>query len=423
MALDVTPNAASDVSPSAARPQTAPRGFIARAALSNWGLWTALMTPAIITLAVRVEEVAGPDYEAVYAVVVTVGATIGMFGGPLWGRLSDRTRSRFGRRRPWIAGGIAVGTAGIAVIAFVPQVWALVLGWALAQAGFNAALAGTMASVPDQVPAKDQGRASGLFGAAVTGGILAGSGLAALTQNTVLMFMVPCALALALAAQFVLNFKDPRVDAPRERFSLKAFAGTFVFDPRRHPDFGWVWLAKFLLVFGGAAPMIYMVYFVAARLDLTAAEAGGIVGALFLVAYALQTAVALLGGWLSDRIGRRKPLFIASGLLTAAGLLLLASASGLPAIAAAQMVLAVSGGLFAAVDAVLVFQTLPDPDEPAKDLGVANLANGFPQVVLPAAATAILAVGGGGNYALLFAAAAGVAVLGSLSALRVKRVR
>jgi MFS family permease len=411
------------VIPSPARPQAAPRGFIVRAALSNWGLWTALMTPSIITLAIRVEAVAGPDYEAVYAMVLSIGAAIGMFGGPLWGRLSDRTRSRFGRRRPWIAGGIAAGTAGIAVIALIPEVWALVFGWALAQAGFNAALAGTMASIPDQVPAEDQGRVSGAFGAAVTGGILAGSGLAALTQHTLLMFMVPCALSIALAAQFVLAFKDPQVDAPRERFSLKAIGATFGFDPRRHPDFGWVWLAKFLLVFGGAAPMIYMVYFTAARLDLTAAEAGAIVGVLFLCSYTLQTAVALFGGWLSDRIGRRRPLFAASGLLTATGLLMLAFAPSLPMIVAAQLVLSVSGGLFAAVDAVLVFQTLPNPGEPAKDLGVANLANGFPQVILPVAATAILAVGGGENYPLLFAASAGVAVCGALSVLRVKRVR
>lgn len=416
MALALTP-------PPAMPAEAAPKGFVVRAALSNWGLWTALMTPAIITLAVRVDQVAGPDHEAVYAMVVSVGAAIGMFGGPLWGRLSDRTRSRFGRRRPWIAGGISAGTAGIAVIAFVPEVWALVFGWALAQAGFNAALAGTMASVPDQVPARDQGRVSGAFGAAVTGGILAGSGLAALTQDTRLMFLIPCALAVALAAQFVLAFKDPQVDAVREPFSLKAIGATFSFDPRRHPDFGWVWLAKFLLVFGGAAPMIYMVYFTAARLNLTAAEAGAIVGVLFLCSYALQTAVALFGGWLSDRIGRRRPLFVASGLITAAGLLLLAFAPSLPVIVAAQLVLSVSGGLFAAVDAVLVFQTLPNPDEPAKDLGVANLANGFPQVILPMAATAILAVGGGENYALLFAAAACVAVCGSLSALRVKRVR
>lgn len=416
MALAETPPAP----PGPAGPQAAPRGFVVRAALSNWGLWTALMTPSIVTLAVRVEAVAGPDYEAVFAMTMSVGAAVGMVGGPIWGRLSDRTRSRFGRRRPWIAGGIAVGTAGIAVVAFVPQVWALVLGWALAQAGFNAALAGTMASVPDQVPAKDQGRVSGAFGAAVTGGILAGSGLAAITQHTALMFMVPCALAIALAAQFVLAFRDRRVEAPRERFSLKAIGATFVFDPRRHPDFGWIWLAKFLLVFGGATPMIYMVYFIAARLDLTAAEAAGVVGVVFLVSYALQTAVALFGGWLSDRIGRRRPLFVASGIITAAGLLMLAFAPNLPMIVAAQLVLSVSGGLFAAVDAVLVFQTLPDPEEPAKDLGIANLANGLPQVVLPVAAAAVLAVG---DYSLLFAAAACAAVGGALSVLRVKRVR
>ncbi|WP_177154835.1 MFS transporter [Glycomyces harbinensis] len=404
-------------------PANAPKGFIVRAALSNYGLWTALLTPGIITLAIRVEQVAGADFEAVYAAVLSVGATIGMFGNPVWGRLSDRTRSRFGRRRPWIALGAAAGVGGVAVVAFVPQVWALVLGWAIAQAGFNAALAAMMASVPDQVPVKDQGRVSGAFGAAVTGGILTGSMIAAITQNTTLMFMVPCALCLALAAQFALTFKDPQVDARGERFSLKEIGTTFVFNPRRHPDFGWAWLTKFLLVSGSLAPMAYMVYFLADRLDLSATEAGGIVGLLFTASYALQTAVALAGGWFSDRIGRRKPLFTASGLLAVTGLLLMAFAPNLPAIITAQLVLTVAGGLFAAVDGALVFQTLPNPAEPAKDLGIANLANGLPQTILPMVATAILAVGTGSNYTLLFCVSAVFSLLGAATVLQVRSVR
>jgi MFS family permease len=400
-----------------------PKGYVLRATLANWGFWTALMTPALVTLAVRVAQVAGSDYQAVYSMVLTVGATVALFGNPLWGRLSDRTRSRFGRRKPWIAAGVAVGVIGIAILAFVPTVWSMVFGWALAQAGFNAAIAAMMATIPDQVPAADRGRASGAFGAAVTGGILTGSAIAAITGNTTLMFMLPAALAIVLAAQFVLWFKDSSPAEAPDRFSFKQFWSTFVFNPRRHPDFGWAWLSKFLVMFGAFAPAGYMVYFVAFRLDLSAGAAGALVGGIFVLGYAVQTVLSLAGGWVSDKIGRRKPLVVLSALLVAGGLALMATATGLPSIIAAQVVLSVGGGLFYAVDTAMVTQVLPNPDEAAKDLGVANIANTLPQSILPLAAPFVLAVGGGSNYTLLFGITAVVALVGAVSVLRIKGLR
>ncbi|RRS02183.1 MFS transporter [Glycomyces terrestris] len=399
-----------------------PNGFVLRAALSNWGLWTALLTPGVLTLAIRVPEIAGDDYEAAYSAVISTGIVVGMLGNPLWGRLSDRTRTRFGRRRPWIAGGALAGVAGTVAVAYAPTLWLLVPAWVLVQAGFNAALAATMAIIPERIPAADQGRASGAFGAAVTGGFLTGSAIAALTQDATVMFLLPCALVAVLTGAFVLGLRDPAVHEPPKPFSLKEFASTFAFDPRRHPQFAWVWLTKFCFIFGVAAPSTYMVYFVAARLDLTAADAAALVGLVFVVNFSVQTAVTLGTGWLSDRLGRRRPFAAAAAILAAAGLLLMAFADGLPQILAGQAFLTLAGGLFAAMDGVLVFQTLPDPDAPAKDLGVANLANGLPGAILPPVATALLALGDT-EYTLLFVlcAAAALAALPALA--RVTSVR
>lgn len=56
----------------------------------------------------------------------------GAFADPLVGALSDRTRSRFGRRRPWIAAGVAVYALATFAL-FFPPAWAspLYLGAAL----------------------------------------------------------------------------------------------------------------------------------------------------------------------------------------------------------------------------------------------------------------------------------------------------
>ncbi|MEU6249733.1 MFS transporter [Glycomyces sp. NPDC047010] len=422
MALDSTQAPPPVPPPLAPDPTPAPpNGFVLRAALSNWSLWTALLTPGVLTLAIRVPELVGDDYEGAYSVVISTGIVVGMLGNPLWGRLSDRTRSRFGRRRPWIAGGALAGVAGTSVVAFAPELWLLVAGWVLAQAGFNAALAATMATVPERIPAADQGRASGAFGAAITGGFLTGSAIAAATQHTAVMFLVPCGLVLAFTGAFALTLRDPVVDAPLKPFSLKEFAGTFGFDPRRHPQFGWVWLTKFCFVFGVAAPSTYMVYFLAARLDLAPVEAAALVGLVFLVNFSVQTGVTLGTGWLSDRLGRRRPFAAAAALLAATGLLLMAFADGLPQILAGQAFLTVAGGLFAAMDGVLVFQTLPDPGAPAKDLGVANLANGLPGAIIPPVATGLLALGDT-DYTLLFVLCAAFSLAAVAAVGRVKSV-
>ncbi|SDK70129.1 Major Facilitator Superfamily protein [Glycomyces sambucus] len=422
MALDSTPAPPLPPPPPAAGPAPAPNGFVLRAALSNWSLWTALLTPGVLTLAIRVPEIVGDDYEAAYSLVISTGIAVGMLGAPLWGRLSDRTRSRFGRRRPWIAGGALAGVAGTLVVAFAPDLRLLLPGWVLAQAGFNAALAATMAIMPERIPAAAQGRASGAFGAAITGGFLTGSAIAAVTQDTTVMFLLPCALVLVLTGAFALTLDDPKVDAPPKPFSPKEFASSFGFDPRRHPQFGWVWLTKFCFIFGIVAPSTYMVYFLAARLDLTAAAAAAVVGLVFVVNFSVQTGVVLATGWLSDRLGRRRPFAAAAGLLLAAGLLTMAFADGLPQILAGQAFLTVAGGLFAAMDGVLVFQTLPDPAAPAKDLGVANLANGLPGALLPPLATALLAMGDT-EYTLLFVICAGSALAAVLALGRVTSVR
>jgi hypothetical protein len=65
---------------------------------------------------------------------------------------------------------------------------------------------------------------------------------------------------------------------------------------------------------------------------------------------------------------------------------------------------------------------LSDGGSVAKDLGVLNIAGALPFAIAPAVASVVLALGGG-SYAILYAVAAGCAVVGALAILPVKRVR
>ncbi|MBZ4016347.1 MFS transporter [Streptomyces purpurogeneiscleroticus] len=403
--------------------ERAPRGFVLRLGLANFGLYSALLTPVIVTMALRVADVAPRNKESVLGLVLGVGAVMAVIANPLFGRLSDRTRSRFGRRRPWLVGGLLGGLLGLTVIAFVPAVPALVIGWALVQTSFNAVYAALMATIPDQVPAAARGSASGAIGTGLTAAVLAGSGIAALSSDARVMFLLPAVLTVVLVGWFVYKLDDRApADAP-EPFSVKEFLGSFVFDPRRSPDFGWAWLTKFLVMFGSVAPMTYLAYYLPFRMGVSATATASTVAVLVAAGYAVQSVTAAAGGRLSDHFGRRKPFVICSGLVVAAGLALLAVAPDLTWIIVAQCVMSVGGGLFYAVDMALITHVLPDPDNAAKDLGVVNIANALPQSLMPMIAPFLLAIGGGGNYPLLFGVAAAAALVGSVLVSRIKGAR
>ena len=99
-----------------------------------------------------------------------------MVGNPFLGKLSDRTSSSLGMRRPWMIIGLIGGSLGALTVALAPNIPVVLVGWCTAQVLFNARLAALVAVLPDQVPAVQRGLVSGALGicvpiASVTGGV------------------------------------------------------------------------------------------------------------------------------------------------------------------------------------------------------------------------------------------------------------
>ncbi|MET7639210.1 MFS transporter [Streptomyces sp. NPDC005438] len=396
--------------------------FVLRLGIANLGLFAALMTPVILTMTLRVEQVTPHDRERTLGLVLGVGAVVALLANPLAGRLSDRSRSRHGRRRPYLVGGALLGGLGLLVVTLAPNTPTLLAGWCLAQVGYNCAFAALLATIPDQVPRDDRGKASAAVGVSMTLGVT----LAVLFAGAVPVpvgLLAPALLALATLGLFAHRLPDQVPDDDPGPFSARAFLGGLAFHPRRHPDFGWAWLTKFLVLLGGTAPLTYIALYVPHQLDTTASEAAGTVSLLLAASALVNASSAALGGWISDRLRRRKPLVIAGGLTIATGLATLIGADALPGLILAQLVLGIGAGLFGAVDTAMITEVLPDPDNPAKDLGVVNIANALPQSVMPLMAPVLLSVGTHPNYALLFGTSAACALLGSVLVTRIRTAR
>jgi MFS family permease len=97
------------------------------------------IAPLLVTLALKVNSLVGIDRAPdSLALVAGTGALLAMFGNPFFGKMSDRTSSRLGMRRPWMVIGLVGGSLGILVVALAPSIAVVLVGWCLAQLLFNA---------------------------------------------------------------------------------------------------------------------------------------------------------------------------------------------------------------------------------------------------------------------------------------------
>ncbi|BCY06545.1 MFS transporter [Actinoplanes sp. L3-i22] len=394
----------------------APTKLIVAMALAMLGAYLTILTPVIVTMSIRVAQIAPDDKSAALGTVLSVGAVLALIGNPFFGAMSDRTTSRFGRRRPWLLGGMLLGSIGLLIVALGDNIPTLTAGWALAQLGINATLATLTALLPDQIPPQQRGKVSGILGLMTSVAILAGSALAAALANTVLMFMVPAAIGVATIGLLVVVLKDrPAEKGHFAPYGFKEFLGTFYIHPGRYPDFAWNILSRFLIWTGLACVTTYQAYLLIDRFGYTTDNvAGGILVATLISTVGL-IAGSSFGGTLSDRTGQRKPFVLGAGIVIAASLALIAFAGNLTVFLIASALFGLGEGVYLAVDLALATDVLPNPDDAAKDMGVLNIANALPQSLVPILAAPILAVGAGGsNYRLLFLLGAVVAVAGSV---------
>jgi MFS family permease len=391
-----------------------------------FAIYTALFAPLLATIAVKLGQISAAGDKAVdLGSILAPGAFAALVAAPIFGALSDRTKSRLGRRKLWIAIGCLVMFVGLALMGLGSSLWALGAGWLLVQIGANAAMAATNALLPDLVPEQQRGKVSALMGIALSLGLLAGPYITQFTtHNSLLMFLAPWALCPIGIALLFSTFKD-RPAAPMPPFGKADLIRTFWVSPRKYPDFGWAFLSRFLVFMGVAYFLTYQFIFLSDQLKLDEAAALEGLALSQLLTTVVTIACTLLSGWLSDRIGRRKPVVLAAGLMVAAGLSIIALATTLDQFLIGAAVYGIGQGVYFAVDMALVAAVLPNPDDNAKDLGVFNIASALPQSLAPVIAPIFLAMGAieGGNLPAVFLAGAMIAIAGAFAVLPIRGTR
>jgi MFS family permease len=399
-------------------------GFIALYALALMGTSLLFLAPLLVTLALKVNSLVGiEEAPSSLGLVTGIAALLAMVANPFFGKMSDRTYSPLGMRRPWMIIGLVGGCLGILVVALAPNIPVVLLGWCIAQVMFNAILAAVIAVLPDQVPTTQRGLVSGVLGVCLPIASVTGTFVVQLfTGNQLAMFLAPCAIGGFFVLLFVVVLKDRRLDkADKPPWSLREFASTFYVNPKENPDFAWAFASRFLLVLAYAFLTTFQAYYLLNKIGSAEADVPRQIFLGTLVQSALIVAASLISGKLSDLTGRRKIFVLAAAIVYGMAMFVIAIASNFNGFLVGMAIGGLGFGMYVAVDLALVADVLGDKDN-AKDLGVFNIASALPFSIAPAIAPAVLAIGGG-NYGVLYAFAGGCAVVGAVAILPVKRVR
>jgi MFS family permease len=413
----VTPTQPANAPPAVVAPNAAtPFGRVMASMVSSYvGAFIALNVPVALLLTLHLTDLVGKAHVAgAIGLVTGCGAVAALIVNPLAGRVSDRSRLRFGRRRTWILVGGVTGALAVAAMALTTQLWQVVLGWCLVQALFNVQLATTGALMADQVPADRRGAISGALGFTVAIGPLLGLVAVVPFSGWVQWFIVGIlAAAGAVLAVILLRDSQPPAGA-RSSLGFRSLLSSYWVNPRRHPAFGWAWLVRFLVTSASAATSYNGVYLLQ-RMNVPEADLSGPVLTLATIFVVIGGIASLFGGVLSDRLRRQKPFVLMAGLLMAAGLTILAFAPSMNYVYVSTAVSGIGAGVFLSVDVALSSRMLPNVAEIGKDYAVINLANTIPQSLIPFMAPLLLRIGG---FTALYLTLAVFGVVGGLFVLR-----
>ncbi len=422
----------------------ASRGWIVKLTIAYLGINIAWAGPAQVLMSPQVERLtegatwffSSTAKETNLSIIGFVTGIFALVSTPLWGALSDRTTSRWGRRTPWMAGGTIVVAVALAATGFAQTLPALLLTWVAMQTAINAVISPLSAAVPDHVPETQRGLVSGWYGFAYTLAVVAGTGIGTVATAVwpgsfgITMGYLLCAAACVLAMlPFLLTrWEKPGVVVDRSPFRLGEFLDCYRVDLRRYPDFGWAWLTRFLVTLSTATALFYLFYYLQDEVGLTRDDAVGGTGlrvsdgVLILTAvYAVSVfATVVVSGMISDRIGKRRVFVSVSAAFMAVAALILAFAPGFPVVVVAAVILGLGTGVFTAVDFALVTQVLPEATSNGRDVGIINLAIGLPNVISPVVAA--LMVNHLGGYTGLYLMAGALSLLGGVLVYRIRSV-
>jgi len=378
-------------------------------------LWTVQLTPLqlLIPLQLNTPDDADGWISGVISsgLVLAVGGVAGVIAAPIAGSLSDRTRGRMGRRRPWALSGVWLATASLAALAFSSGPWGVGLAWVGVSVGVAVASAAFTALIADQLTTQ-RGAASAAVSSSQALGIVVGVGVIVLLElGVVVGYLVLAGFLVVVGTAAALLLPDPpagaEVSAAREKRPLRARLAAL-----RDRDFAWLLAGRLTVNVGNALGTGLLLFFLLYGLDRDPATAEDELLLLILVYTVFVVIASIAAGWVSDRTGRRIPFVVWSAVVQGLASVLLVVTPSLTTAMIAAALLGIGYGAYMSVGLALGTDLLPHPEDHARDLGFVNVSANLGQLIGPLLGAGLVALVGG--FWLLFLVGGVLSVAGGL---------
>jgi len=388
---------------------------------ANLGLFVIWGAVPGILLPLQVTGIDPANKVANLAVITTIGAFAAMLAQPIAGAISDRTRSRFGRRAPWLVGGALIGALALIGMSFANGIVQVAIAWVIVQVAYNFVQGPLSAILPDRVPRGALGTFAALGGMAAMIGAIGGQVLGASFASSIGTGYIALAGFSILTITLFIVFNKDKSSAELEvpPFQLLKFIAAFWVSPVKHPDFFWAFVGRLLLYTGYFSVTGYNLFLLQDYVGL-GDEGVGYVAVIGLIGLAGMIPAILISGPLSDKFGRRKIFVFISSVLVGVGLAIPLISPTLGGMMLMGFVTGLGFGAFQSVDQALMTEVLPSAESFAKDLGVVNIAATLPQTLAPAVGGAVVLAFG---YAGIFPVGIVLSIVGAFAVFRIRSVR
>lgn len=356
-------------------------------------------------------------------IVTVVSFVITIFAQPIVGAMSDRTRSKLGRRAPWMLFGALIGGILLLGMGSLKSLFWITVFWVVIQVALNALQGPLSAVTPDRFPKNRLGSASAISGVGMQiGGTLGVVAAGALAGTLGLAYSTFGILVILVTILFVVVNRDwSSKESAVPAWSWSGFLKGFWISPKENPDFAWAFTARFLFILGYFVVAAFQLYILTDYIKMTLGEAQSAIGVMALAATLPTLATIILAGWWSDKIGKRKIFIYVATVIMVVSLIIPLVSPTFEGLLISSIIDGIGFGFYMATDTALMNEVLPGQGVAAgKDLGILNIATNIPQALSPAIAGLIISVSG---YPALFVFGMIAVTLAALVLIPIKSVR
>jgi len=350
-----------------------------------WGAFTFSVIPRLVESKGVLGSSTHPLAGLAIGVITTFGVLIAILVQPTMGAISDHTRARIGRRKPYILIGTAMDLIFLSLAAWAfwnQNYWAFVGAVALLQFSSNFAQGPYQGYIPDLVPGRQVGIASGLLGAANIAGNLIGPGLAilfvavlpgALGFPEITLGLFAAIAFVEVTTMLITVFIVPDRPAPETTKTLRERAlSAWGTDLLANRDYVWLLISRLFVLTALVSLQAFAVFFLENAHHMSPNEAQTSQFPVIITVGVAALLSAVPGGWISSRIGRKPVLFVAIGL-GMVGALLIALGPEYWTVVAGAVPIGICSGVFLGVDWALMTDIIPKA-ESGRYMGISNIA-------------------------------------------------